>query len=321
MPAERDDEGKLVTFRGPADSPGCGDCPCARNGKPIKPVRAFGATGGLMVVGEGPGSEEVFQGFPFIGPSGKIITGVFRKHHIDRALMWITNALLCPRPKDDEQFARAVECCRPRLVEELAAVQPTAILALGRTSIRALKLPVDTILEARGTVQESPLSPGTPIITTIHPAALLKGGAGETGGGKNKMNVDAQHQFLEADIAKAARVARGEIASTWSDDIDVFVEPAVDADGEPVDDSPTVDGYERTFLTFHHDHPEAYEMLVQTAHDAVRLNAPLSMYWPAAHMDLMRTHKLDFPTDYQSQYARFIVAQESTLAPFFGVKP
>lgn len=325
MPAERDEDGKLIQYRGPGESPDCGSCPCARNGKPVKPVRAFGATGGLMVVGEGPGNEEMFQGVPFIGPSGRIISRIFQQNRADRALMWITNSLLCPRPKDDSQFAQAIECCRPRLLQEIPLVQPTAILALGRTAVRALKLPVDTILEARGTSQESPLVPGLPVITTIHPAALLKGGAGETGGGKNKMNVDAQHQFLEADCVKAWRVAMGMIAPAWSDDIEVYVEPdptkMVTEPPPATDVAPAtdpLDGYSRAFLTFQTEHPEVYEKLVATAHEAIELKVAASMFWPAACYEIRKTLKLEVPNAYRSHFARFIAAQEPTLAAFFG---
>jgi uracil-DNA glycosylase family 4 len=322
VPAERDEDGKLIQYRGPAESPDCAACPCARNGRPVKPVRAYGATGGLMVVGEGPGNEESFQGVPFIGPSGRIISNIFTKNKADRALMWITNALLCPRPKDDSQFAKAIECCRPRLLQEIPLVQPTAILALGRTAVRALNLPVDTILEARGTSQETPHAPGLPVITTIHPAALLKGGAGETGGGKQKMNVDAQHQFLEADCVKAWRVAMGQIAPAWSDDIEVYVDP------DPVASVPTVEttepavdplnGYERAFLTFQSEHPEVYESLVATAREAIELKVPAGMFWPAACFEIRKSLKLDVPNAYRAQFARFIATQEPTLATFFG---
>ena len=222
MGPDRDDDGMLIQYRGPADSPGCAQCPAAVNGAPKKPVRAFGATGGLMCVGEAPGTEEMFQGYPFVGPSGRLLTQVFTKGGIDRMLAWITNALLCPRPRDDKDIQKAVECCRPRLAEELAMVKPTAIVALGGTAARSLQLGVTTIMEARGTVQSTPLAPGLPVITTIHPAALFKGGAGEVSGGKQKANVDAQMMFLQADVEKASRVAAGKLSPIWSDDISVF---------------------------------------------------------------------------------------------------
>ena len=60
-----------LNVRGLSDSPNCASCPCAKNGQPVKVVPAFGGTGGLCIVGEAPGSIELEQGFPFMGPSGE----------------------------------------------------------------------------------------------------------------------------------------------------------------------------------------------------------------------------------------------------------
>jgi DNA polymerase len=170
-----------------------------------KAVRAFGGTDGLCIVGEAPGSEEVAQGFPFIGPSGKIVSRAFHRAGIDRGRVFITNALLCRRPSGEEDFNTSVDCCRDRLQADLELARPTAICALGNTAMRALQLPVTFVSQARGTVQYSPLLPTIPVVGALHPAALLHGGAGEIKGGKQKMNVDAQAIFLYADIAKAIK--------------------------------------------------------------------------------------------------------------------
>lgn len=217
----------ITISRGLAVSPHCAGCPCARNNQPVKAVRASGVPGGLCIVGEGPGGEELLQGYPFVGPSGKIVTKGLKLAGVDRGLCWITNALLCKRPFDDQDLNIAVEHCSARLRADLATGQPTAICALGGTAMRALLLPVTLVSQARGTVQYSPLAPGVPVIGSIHPAALLRGGAGEMdGGGKQKMNVDAQAQFLFSDIEKIARVADGTTEPEWSDDIEVIHEPA-----------------------------------------------------------------------------------------------
>jgi uracil-DNA glycosylase family 4 len=211
--------------RGLLASPHCSSCPCARNGAPYRPVAACGIGGGFCIIGEGPGQEEILQGYPFIGPSGKVVNKAFQLAGVDRVKTFIANALLCKRPSD-EDAPRAVDCCRARLQADLQAARPTAICALGGTAMRALQLPVTAVSEARGTVQYSPLLPGVPVIGTIHPAALLRGGAGEmTKGGKQKMNVDAQAMFLFADIVKAAKVAIGEVCAEWSDDIKVVSDP------------------------------------------------------------------------------------------------
>ena len=216
---------RILNVRGLAVSLNCEGCPCSREGKPQRAVRAFGSPGGLCIVGEGPGQDELLQGYPFIGPSGKVVTKALKLASIDRAYTWITNAILCKRPGSDDAFAVAVEHCRSRLQADLTTGRPTAIAALGGTAMRALQLPVTFVSEARGTVQYSPLAPNVPVIGSIHPAAILRGGAGEmTGGGKQKMSVDAQAMFLFADIAKAGQVACGSVSPTWSDDIRVVFE-------------------------------------------------------------------------------------------------
>jgi uracil-DNA glycosylase family 4 len=180
----------------------------------------------LCIVGEGPGTSEIQQGYPFCGPSGKVVTKGLALAEVDRSYVWITNALLCKRPADDEAMAIAVEHCRPRLQADLATGQPTAICALGGTAMQALQLPVHFVSQARGTVQYSPLIPSVPVIGSIHPAALLRGGAGEmaSSGNKQKMNVDAQAMFLFSDLEKSARVADGSVPAQWSDDIYVIHE-------------------------------------------------------------------------------------------------
>jgi uracil-DNA glycosylase family 4 len=209
-----------VNVRGLACSPDCAKCPKAKNGKALKAVRAYGGTGGLCIVGESPGQNELLQGYPFIGPSGEVLNKAFKLAGVDRGYVWITNALLCQRPFNDEDLVLALDACRPRLQADLERARPTAICAVGGFAMRALQLPVTFVSQARGTVQYSPLLPGVPVIGTIHPAALLRGGAGEmAGGGKQKMNVDAQAMFLFADIAKAYKVSTGEIPAAWSDDI------------------------------------------------------------------------------------------------------
>lgn len=162
-----------------------------------------------------------------VGESGKVLNRALKNAGIDRGYVFITNALVCQRPGTDEDLETAVDACRMRLEADLDLAHPTAICALGGTAMRALQLPVTFVAQARGTVQYSPLAPGVPVIGTIHPAALLRGGAGEmTGGGKQKMNVDAQAMFFFSDVEKAHKIATGEVAPTWSDDILVVHEPS-----------------------------------------------------------------------------------------------
>lgn len=210
-------------YRGPDKSSDCASCPCAINGAPARAVRGGGTLNSLAIVGEAPSTNEVAQGWPFVGESGKLLQEMLNQNGIDRNSIWITNALLCQRPSAPEKLAIAVECCRPRLQHELGLVSPQTVLALGSTAARALHLPITAITDARGTVQASTLTEA-PVFTSIHPAAILRGGAGTVkGGGKQKMNVDAQAIFLKADIGKAYRTTV-EYLPGWQDNINLFYE-------------------------------------------------------------------------------------------------
>jgi len=224
---DRDEDGRVILYRGPENSPKCGSCPVAINGAPRVAVPGAGARGSLLILGDSPSTEEITQRYPFVGPAGQELNRVLRNHGIDRQIVWTTNALLCPRPRDDNAYIVALACCRPRVEQEIRMAAPTAVLALGRAAMGAMALQTTSISDARGTVQQSPAFPGLPVVTSIHPGAIIRGGAGEgtEGGGKQKMNMDAQMLFLEADIVKAFHIANGTLASEWSDDIAVFIEP------------------------------------------------------------------------------------------------
>lgn len=213
------------TYRGPDSSPNCANCPCAVNGAPTRPIRGAGSLKSLAIVGEGPSTEDLSQGWPLVGASGKLLQQALNASNIDRHSIWVTNAILCQRPNNERQLEEAVTCCRPRLQHELSLVSPTAIIGLGATAAKALELPIQAIKQTRGTVQHYLVAnANVPVVSTVHPGMILAGGgAGSVGAGKNKMNVDAQYVFLEADIRKAYKLAT-ESTPLWSDDIEVITD-------------------------------------------------------------------------------------------------
>lgn len=216
----------MDNFRGPDSSPNCADCPCSVNGLPQRPIRGSGSLNSLAIIGDGPSTEELSQGWPFVGPAGKLLQQALNSSNIDRHSIWLTNSILCQKPRDESALATAVQCCRPRLAHELALVQPQAILALGGTVTLALELPVTAISSCRGTVQSSPLIPSAHVVTALHPGDILRGGGAgankASASGKNKMNVDAQYVFLESDLAKAYSLALNPSQPLWQDDIHIF---------------------------------------------------------------------------------------------------
>lgn len=94
----------------------CKDCPFAKNGQPPhKPVLGeFNTTNPIAVlVGEGPGENEVRENRPFVGATGKELDIQLAKAGIPRHKTIILNATACRPPvgKTDQMLGRATKCC------------------------------------------------------------------------------------------------------------------------------------------------------------------------------------------------------------------
>lgn len=97
---------------------------------------------GVMVVGEGPGNQEVAQGRPFVGRSGQLLRAIMSSVGLDMDACYITNATTCkPPPKDKSlhaSFPNAIPSCLSRLEDEIEAVRPRVIVCLGAAAFIAV---------------------------------------------------------------------------------------------------------------------------------------------------------------------------------------
>lgn len=131
-----------------------------------------------LFVGEGPGRNEDFQGLPFVGPAGKLLDNMFGAMGMKRGEnAYIANIVKC-RPTDENKRDRApaaeeANACLPYLERQIALINPTVIVALGKTAaLSLLKLdPATPVSKLRGTVH---CYAGLPVIVTYHPAYLLR---------------------------------------------------------------------------------------------------------------------------------------------------
>jgi DNA polymerase I-like protein with 3'-5' exonuclease and polymerase domains/uracil-DNA glycosylase len=87
----------LPMLRGNADGARCPECPlCNTFGEPTKPVFGEGPEAPKwIIVGEGPGYNEVRQGRPFCGASGQVVDKMLARIGQQRDELWVTNATLC----------------------------------------------------------------------------------------------------------------------------------------------------------------------------------------------------------------------------------
>jgi uracil-DNA glycosylase family protein len=149
----------------------------------------------VMLVGEQPGDVEDRSGEPFVGPAGKLLDRALDEAGVDRSLTYVTNAVKHFRWKSTAGGQRRlhvtpgaahVTACRPWLSAELAAVDPTLVVALGATAAQALFGPQFRVTRERGALLPWPPATGpyvgstlgpslTHALATIHPSAVLRG--------------------------------------------------------------------------------------------------------------------------------------------------
>lgn len=131
-----------------------------------------------LFIGEGPGRNEDQTGEPFVGPAGKLLDNMLRAIGVKRGEnAYIANIVKC-RPTDENgrdrpPTAEETGACMPYLERQIALIQPTVLVALGKTAaLSLLGLDPDTpVSKLRGTVHSYA---GLPLVVTYHPAYLLR---------------------------------------------------------------------------------------------------------------------------------------------------
>lgn len=131
-----------------------------------------------LLVGEGPGYNEDREGEPFIGAAGKLLDNMLAAMQLKRGVnAYITNIVKCrptdaagrDRPPTPEESA----ACLPYLERQIALIQPSVIVALGKTAaVSLLEQAASTpVSQLRGTVHQHA---NLPLVVTYHPAYLLR---------------------------------------------------------------------------------------------------------------------------------------------------
>jgi uracil-DNA glycosylase len=133
----------------------------------------------VMFVGEQPGDKEDLAGHPFVGPAGKLFDRALAEAGIDRAQVYVTNAVkhfshiqrgkmrIHKKPTTTE-----VAACRRWLEQEIATIRPRMIVCLGATAAQSLLGAKFRVSKQRGEFLESELAPV--ITATVHPSSILR---------------------------------------------------------------------------------------------------------------------------------------------------
>jgi len=124
-----------------------------------------------MIIGEAPGAEEDRCGEPFIGRAGHMLDEMLRAVGQDRKSVFIANILKCRPPNNRDPKPNEALKCRDYLDHQIALVQPSIILAVGKFAAQKLLGSDDAFEQMRGQARDIN---GIPLVVTYHPANLLR---------------------------------------------------------------------------------------------------------------------------------------------------
>lgn len=127
----------------------------------------------LMIIGEAPGFHEDKQGEPFVGRAGQLLNAMLESIGLTREQVYIANILKCRPPDNRDPLPEEVKLCTPFLTKQIALINPTLLLAVGRIAAHFLLETKISLSQLRGKIHNfGPLN--TPLIITYHPAYLLR---------------------------------------------------------------------------------------------------------------------------------------------------
>jgi uracil-DNA glycosylase family 4 len=181
-------------------NPNCTLCPLHKEAEHVCLMGSGTRKARIMVVGEAPGEREDESHRAFVGASGRLLRDSLRQVGIDPDKeCYITNAAKCRPPENRTPDWSEIKTCRDAYFwQELEAVDPDFLLLLGNSALRAAT-GRSRITANRGSTFDVR---GKTALATFHPAYVLRS--------------PYHGSAYRADIAKLARLVRGESASQKS---------------------------------------------------------------------------------------------------------
>jgi DNA polymerase len=129
----------------------------------------------LCFIGEAPGADEDATGLPFVGRAGQLLDRMIAAMGLSPETdVYVCNIVKCRPPENRRPEPEEMAACFPYLHEQLALVNPRAIVALGNTAVGALLETRVAITKVRG--QWKLYRGKTLVMPTFHPSYLLRPG-------------------------------------------------------------------------------------------------------------------------------------------------
>jgi uracil-DNA glycosylase len=125
----------------------------------------------IVFVGEAPGRDEDLKGEPFVGEAGQLLTKIIQAMGFERSDVYICNVLKCRPPGNRDPLPSEVEVCGSFMLRQVKAINPEAVVALGKFAAQTLLQSKEIISRLRGKFHDYH---GIPLMPTFHPSALLR---------------------------------------------------------------------------------------------------------------------------------------------------
>jgi DNA polymerase len=151
--------------------PDCSRCKLHAQGRKQVVFGVGSPDADLMFVGEAPGADEDIQGVPFVGRAGQLLTKMIEAINLTRDQVYIANVIKCRPPGNRNPEPDEIEQCEPFLFQQIAAVKPKVIVALGAFAAKTLLRTEDPISRLRGRIYDFH---GAKLVPTFHPSFLLR---------------------------------------------------------------------------------------------------------------------------------------------------
>lgn len=140
----------------------------------------------LILIGEAPGEEELHQGLPFVGPSGKIQDGLLLSAGTSREKCFLDN-IIPIRPPGNKmgrlvELGVRVEDFLPNLTQTLRSLSGRVVIGYGDTALYYLtgkgdlskKGEISGISKHRGSIYPCLLDPNKMVVPTFHPRFIIE---------------------------------------------------------------------------------------------------------------------------------------------------
>jgi len=129
----------------------------------------------IMIIGEGPGSNEDKEGKPFVGRAGKLLDKMLEAIKLNRKNVYISNVVNFRPPMNRRPTDEEIKRYLPFLNKHIEIIDPKILLLLGSTALNALIGNEVVISKARGKWINKKIGNANPeVIASFHPAFLMR---------------------------------------------------------------------------------------------------------------------------------------------------